>query len=69
MKWVNIVANVLVWVGALNWGAMGLLKTNVVESLLGVGTLTTVVYDLVGLSALWVLYTAFTAKGGLFSGK
>jgi uncharacterized membrane protein YuzA (DUF378 family) len=50
-----MVAFTLVVVGALNWGLVGLLGFNLVETILGVGTtLTKVVYVLVGVSAVWV---------------
>lgn len=56
-KTLHIVAFTLVVVGALNWGLVGLLNYNLVESILGMGTLTKVVYILVGLSAVYVFTT------------
>jgi uncharacterized protein len=56
------IAWILVVVGALNWGLVGLFEYNLVEDLAGVGTtLTNVVYDLVGLSALYVAYAMWFA--------
>lgn len=53
---------ILVVVGALNWGLVGLFGYNLVESLFGLDTtLTKVIYDLVGLSALFVAYTTWFA--------
>ncbi len=52
-------ALVLVVIGGLNWGLVGLLDLNVVSKLLGDGVLTKVVYDLVGLSALYMLMDVF----------
>ncbi len=53
-KIVDLVALVLVIVGAINWGLIGLTGMNLVTSLLGDGTmLTRVVYILVGLSGLY----------------
>jgi uncharacterized membrane protein YuzA (DUF378 family) len=52
---VHKAAEVLVWVGALNWGLVGFFDWNLVNSLLGGisgGTLESVVYMLVGLSAI-----------------
>lgn len=44
--------------GALNWGLVSLVNANLVTLLLGEGTtLTSVVYDLVGLSAVYVAVT------------
>lgn len=53
-KIVDLVALVLVIVGAINWGLIGLLGMNLVTSLLGDGTmLTKIVYILIGLSGLY----------------
>lgn len=54
MKLLSTVALVLTVVGAVNWGLVGLMSTDLVMSLFGKGTLTTLVYDLVGLSGLYV---------------
>lgn len=55
-KTLHMVTFLLAMVGALNWGLVGLLGLNVVETVLGAGTMpTTVVYVLVGVSAAWVL--------------
>lgn len=62
MKWVHIVAYLLVFIGALNWGLVGLLKLNVVESVFGMGTLTNLVYDLVGLAGLYTVYSHLVLK-------
>jgi uncharacterized membrane protein YuzA (DUF378 family) len=63
MKYVDWVARVLVLVGALNWGLVGAFKFNLVESLLGADSmLTTVVYVLVGLAALWEIYALVAKK-------
>lgn len=59
---IYLVALILVLVGAINWGLVGLLNTNIVETVLGTGTLTTVVYALVGLSALYMIYKEFVKK-------
>lgn len=49
----------LVWVGALNWGLVGLFQWNLVNALLGSWpTLERLVYGLVGLSALLLLAKA-----------
>lgn len=60
MKGLELIATILVLVGALNWGLVGLLSFNLVTAILGVGTtLTTIVYVLVGLSAVfsgWKLF-------------
>lgn len=52
---IHMVAFVLVVVGALNWGLVGLLGWNLVETLLGMDSmLTNLVYVLVGASAVYI---------------
>lgn len=50
---------VLVIIGGLNWGLVGLFKQNLVETIFGVGTLTTIIYTLVGLAALYMIYYVY----------
>ncbi|MCA9388257.1 DUF378 domain-containing protein [Candidatus Berkelbacteria bacterium] len=53
MDWI---AWILVIIGGLNWGLVGFFDYNLVDSLLSEGsTLAMVVYDLVGISALYLL--------------
>lgn len=60
MKNLELAALVLLIVGGLNWGLVGLLNFNLVTTLLGEGSvLTTVVYALVGLSAVYVAVVKF----------
>lgn len=57
-KTLHMVAFALVIVGALNWGLVGLFNLNVVDALLGsYPTLETLVYALVGLSAVYEIAT------------
>jgi uncharacterized membrane protein YuzA (DUF378 family) len=57
MATLNMLARILVLVGGLNWGLVGWFKINLVEMLLGAGTMATmVVYILVGLAALYETY-------------
>lgn len=61
VKYLGLIATLLLVVGGLNWGLVGLLKLNLVTSLFGEASmLTTVVYVLVGLSALYVGWNALT---------
>ena len=56
MKGLQQVANILVIVGALNWGLVGLLDLNVVNMVLGsIAGLEKIVYILVGLSGVLML--------------
>lgn len=53
----------LVVIGALNWGTVGLLNLNVVESVLSaVPGATQVAYILVGLSGVYCLFTSLSKK-------
>jgi uncharacterized membrane protein YuzA (DUF378 family) len=45
-------ALLLIIVGALNWGILAVTDTNVVAEIFGTGTLTDVIYVLVGVSGL-----------------
>ncbi len=56
MKSLHMVAFILVIIGGLNWGLTAL-GWNVVEMVLGIGTLSKIVYLLVGLSAVYLLFT------------
>jgi uncharacterized membrane protein YuzA (DUF378 family) len=59
MNALDWIAMVLLIVGGLNWGLVGLADFNLVAALFGDGSaLSRIVYILVGLSALWCLYTA-----------
>jgi uncharacterized protein len=54
MKIVDVVAAILVVVGALNWGLVGALHFDLVATLFGSGSLlSSIVYVLVGLAGLF----------------
>ncbi len=58
MKWLHMLAFILVVVGGVNWGLVGLMNYNLVSSLLGsMGGLEKIVYILVGLSAVYLAAT------------
>ena len=56
MKALHMAACILLWVGGLNWGLVGLLNMNLVESIVGMD-LAKIVYILVGLSTVYVIAT------------
>lgn len=59
LNWVDWVAIVLVIIGGLNWGLVGFFGYNLVEVLFGVASsATSIVYGLVGLGAIYMIYTA-----------
>jgi len=56
---VDWIAMVLLIVGGLNWGLVGLFSFDLVAALFGqMSALSRVVYTLVGLSALYAIYTS-----------
>lgn len=62
MTTVDWVAWFFVVLGALNWGLMGVAGMNLVSDVIGTGTLTQVVYILVGLSGLYMVWMALNKK-------
>ena len=52
IKRLEPIALLIVVLGALNWGMVGLFDTNVISDVFGSGTLTDVVYAIVGVCGL-----------------
>lgn len=58
MKALHIVAFTLAMIGAVNWGLVGLFQFNLVSTIFTAGSqLETIVYILVGISAVYVFIT------------
>lgn len=56
MDWVAVILTI---VGGLNWGLVGFFNFNLVTTLLdGMPGLVSIVYDLVGLCALYLVFVA-----------
>jgi uncharacterized membrane protein YuzA (DUF378 family) len=52
------IATLLLIIGGFNWGLVGWLNYNLVDSLFGVGSvISRVVYAIVGMAALYCIYT------------
>lgn len=68
MRIVNIIAYVLVIVGALNWGLFGFFNFNLVSTIFaGARTVGSVItYTLIALSALWLILSPFITDGVLW---
>lgn len=68
MRIVNIIAYILVIVGAVNWGLFGLFNFNLVSSIFsGARTVgSVIVYSLIALSALWLILSPFITDGVLW---
>lgn len=58
MSALDKVGYVLVVIGGLDWGLVGFFDYNLVDSIFGAGSaLARIIYAVVGLAALWVLYS------------
>ena len=62
MKNFEIMATLLILIGGLNWGLVGAFNYNLITSLLGDGTMTKVVYGLVGVCALYEMMQFMKAR-------
>ena len=59
----GLIALILVIIGGLNWGLVGFFDFNFVEQLFGAWPmLVKIVYDLVGISALYIIFAYFMGK-------
>ena len=57
MSWLDKLAIILLVIGGLNWGLVGVFNYNLVGSIFGMGSmLSNIVYDIVGLAALYEIY-------------
>lgn len=63
MKLIDVIALVLIIIGAINWGLIGIFDFNLVETLFGVMSIfTRIIYILVGISGLWSIKLLFDNK-------
>ena len=54
MKFLNITALTLLIIGAINWGLIGLLQYNLVDSIFGIQSMISrIIYALVGLAGIY----------------
>jgi uncharacterized protein len=67
MKAIDVLATILVLVGALNWGLVGLFRFNLVTALLGQTILASIVFALVGLAGIYFVarWTASQKRMGV----
>lgn len=68
MRIANIIAYVLVIVGAINWGLFGLFDLNLVSTVFsGARTVgSVIVYTLIAISALWLILSPIMTNGILW---
>lgn len=59
---IGLIALILLIIGGLNWGLVGFFSFDLVVALFGSSVWTKIVYDLVGLSALYVAFAYFMGK-------
>lgn len=60
MKVIDIIALVLIIIGAINWGLIGIFNFNLVEAIFGgLSIITRIIYILVGISGLWGIKLIF----------
>ena len=68
MRIANIIAYILVIVGAINWGLFGLFDFNLVSTVFGgarvVGSVIT--YSIIARAALWLILSPFITDGVLW---
>lgn len=68
MNGMDWVVWILLFVGGLNWGLVGAFDFNLVDAIFGVGSaIGRIIYVLVGLAAIWSLFSMFT-KGNSSNG-
>ena len=60
---ISWIAMILLIIGGLNWGLVGLFEFDIIGSIFGVmSTLSSIIYILIGLSAIYVLIKSFGMK-------
>ena len=67
----DIVALVLVIVGAINWGSIGLFGIDLVATLFGgqMALMSRIIYSLVGLAGIWCITLLFKERGVISDDK
>jgi uncharacterized membrane protein YuzA (DUF378 family) len=71
MRIVNLIASILIVVGALNWGLWGFFQFDLVAFLFGgmSAPISRVIYALVGLAGLWKVKCMISKASSCSSGK
>ena len=67
MRLANIVAYILVIVGAVNWGLVGLFDFNLVSMVFNGARATgsIITYSIIALAALWLIISPFMTGGAI----
>ena len=60
----NIIASILVLVGAINWGLVGIFNWNLVTAIFGAGSVgSVVVYCIILAAAIWLIIACIMERG------
>ena len=60
MKIIDKIALVLIIIGAINWGLIGIIKFNIVDTIFGtMSVISRIIYTLVGISGIWGIKLLF----------
>ena len=66
----NIIALVLVLLGALNWGLVGIFNWNFVTAIFGEGSvMATIIYIIIMVAALWLIVDLCLERGKIYLRK
>jgi len=64
LVFLNILAWILVVIGAINWGLVGFFNFNLVDAIFGAGSIVArIIYALVGLAGLWSIMLFSRIRG------
>ena len=69
IKRIDVIAVVLILLGALNWGLVGLFRVDLVAAVFGTTLLSTVLYVMIGLAGVFevVQWQAIKRRWGILS--
>lgn len=59
----NIIASILVLIGAINWGLVGIFGLNLVTAIFAATVGSTIIYVIILLSAIWLIIACCMQRG------
>ena len=62
MRILNLVAFILLVIGGINWLLVGLFGFDLVAWAFGISIFSSIIYVIIGLSALWLIFSAIRAR-------
>ena len=61
---IDLIAVILVVIGAINWGLMGILEKDLIMGIIGLGwSIARIIYILVGVAGVWSLISVLPKVG------